>query len=729
MLGNGEGFFFGLYLCALWIVVVFHAGRAKLTLAPLFLIIGIQVFLIWQLTQLGWWVKLGHWDVNAPLVSLTPAIMTGAALAYAMDGLRAGRACLSIVGITALLCIAFLEFVAALGEHVPLPSIFHLAIVPQAMLAAALLAGIAFTIVAFEAVRHALCVPLALAIAPAAGLAAFLIVFSLGTYGLDIGWRNLSLEYTHYALASLLPAVMLGVYGVIAQRARLLMPARQLSDVFALWRRTEHEMLDARGSMLRARETIVELQSLNQALETERRLRFHQVQNSPLAVIEVDALGCINSFNPAAERLLQPIGLLAEGLPVETVLPSFFSGLVPSGSASRILSVTQGPQKRQFQVMVMPIPYGRSGQGFSVLIEDVTDREQQAVKSQMKERIRGIGMAGRVIAHDFANIALGIEGNISRIRSLLEPAQGARVEGPLTAIHAAVERIRDMMLQFGSQQPFQAPRLETRVLGQLVNEAVQLQTPLALQQGVGLSGDLAPGLTVDIDAGQIMRVILNLIANALRATSAGGKVTVTLRRDGHGALMEVTDTGCGMNQEQLRKAFDPAFSTKSGGQGGLGLAISYLIVEAHGGTVRLNSEVGRGTQAAVWLPLAQAKPVPQAQRNLTVERLVLIVVPDDGLRTAFADQITAQGHDAIEVESFEELVALTQEDPRDWDLVVRALELELPTVLAERFDGLPQVLVPADPRRPMIVCNQHKFDPPIQIHDPRVNRRTGLGTA
>jgi two-component system sensor histidine kinase HydH len=112
---------------------------------------------------------------------------------------------------------------------------------------------------------------------------------------------------------------------------------------------------------------------------------------------------------------------------------------------------------------------------------------------------------------------------------------------------------------------------------------------------------------VDLDPDGINQVLLNLYLNAVEAMDPGGKLSVSLSMDEGSAWIKimVSDTGSGISKEDLEHIFDPYFTTKQTGTG-LGLAIVHKIIEAHGGEVRAESEVGRGTTVTVLLPLAES---------------------------------------------------------------------------------------------------------------------------
>jgi signal transduction histidine kinase len=123
--------------------------------------------------------------------------------------------------------------------------------------------------------------------------------------------------------------------------------------------------------------------------------------------------------------------------------------------------------------------------------------------------------------------------------------------------------------------------------------------------------NLDPALPlIIVDPSQIERVFLNLIINAAEAMQGTGTLTITTRVDSlnHNLDIDVQDTGPGISPENIGKIFDPFFTTKETGHGvGLGLAISYGIVEEHQGTLTVRSNLGEGTIFMVSLPLAEEK--------------------------------------------------------------------------------------------------------------------------
>jgi signal transduction histidine kinase len=120
----------------------------------------------------------------------------------------------------------------------------------------------------------------------------------------------------------------------------------------------------------------------------------------------------------------------------------------------------------------------------------------------------------------------------------------------------------------------------------------------------------APGAAVKCIPEEMHQVIRNLWQNALDAVGDTGKVTVRTRIDGRFLVLDVSDNGKGIPEDQLQRIFTPFFTTKDPGQGmGLGLAITHQVVDMAGGTIRVQSAVGQGTTFVVHLPLSQPDPV------------------------------------------------------------------------------------------------------------------------
>jgi two-component system, NtrC family, sensor kinase len=186
------------------------------------------------------------------------------------------------------------------------------------------------------------------------------------------------------------------------------------------------------------------------------------------------------------------------------------------------------------------------------------------------------------------------------------------VRADLRTIAEATERVRRIvkgLLDFSRQTP---PDREKVDVNTLVSSTIALMENQALVKGVRVKFKPGENLSpVNMDRSQFQGVLLNILINGLDATKRGEGITVTTKDSdwvneaGQKSVeIFVSDTGCGIPPEHINKLFDPFFSTKDVGHGtGLGLAVSLGIVQRHGGSIRVQSEVGKGSTFIVRVPL------------------------------------------------------------------------------------------------------------------------------
>lgn len=197
------------------------------------------------------------------------------------------------------------------------------------------------------------------------------------------------------------------------------------------------------------------------------------------------------------------------------------------------------------------------------------------------------------------------------------PANAADRED-LEAIVGQIDRISRIITSLLDLVRPQAPKLEPVAPAQVIRDLSPLLGLAARQRGVRFAVEAETGHAdrlpvVCADAGQLQQVLINLVVNALEATSDGGEVVVSARaaaRDArNGVAIAVSDTGSGIAPELQARIFETFFTTKPRGQGtGLGLAISRDIARAHGGDLRVDSTPGQGSTFTLWVPAVETPP-------------------------------------------------------------------------------------------------------------------------
>ncbi len=300
--------------------------------------------------------------------------------------------------------------------------------------------------------------------------------------------------------------------------------------------------------------------------------------------------------------------------------------------------------------------------GFRGIIRDITERVRDAEEKadleaqlQRSQRMEAIGTLAGGIAHNFNNLLMGIQGNVSLLLQELPRDNPNRKR--LTTMEALINggsKLTSQLLGYA-----RAGRVEVRVvdLNRLVLETAE--TFSLTRQEYRVHTRLSDRtLAIEVDPAQIEQALLNLLINAAEAMPRGGDVTITSRlidhaeletpmveiREGPVAVVAITDTGCGMDSETMEHIFEPFFTTKgmTGGTG-LGLASAYGIARAHGGQIDVRSEVGQGSTFSLALPTAVRELEPLTEnRDAPVrgEGTVLIVEDDDAVLDACASMLS-----------------------------------------------------------------------------------------
>jgi signal transduction histidine kinase len=343
-----------------------------------------------------------------------------------------------------------------------------------------------------------------------------------------------------------------------------------------------------------------------------------------------------------------------------------------------------------FPVEVMLTVVGRGPKRvLHVVWREIGERKQLEQELRQAQRLEAVGRLAGGIAHDFNNLLVVILSHAELLREELTaarlPAQAERA-GEIRAAGDRAATLTRQLLSFSRGQPIR-PRPTNLVevlnglgslLRRLIGEDVDFHLELPRRP-----------VTVVADPSQIEQLVVNLAANARDAMPKGGRLAVALSERWHEpssvlprlpagdyAAIQVSDTGEGMSEEQLERAFDPFYSTKEPGSGsGLGLATVHAITEQCGGGVYIESARGQGTSVSILLPETSTPPVIRASRSpvsasLDGTETILIAEDEEAIRELIRNVLQQRGYRVLSASDGAAAVELASKPELPIDLVI-----------------------------------------------------------
>ncbi|MCG8591731.1 MAG: ATP-binding protein [Proteobacteria bacterium] len=338
-------------------------------------------------------------------------------------------------------------------------------------------------------------------------------------------------------------------------------------------------------------------------------------------------------------------------------------------------------------------------------------------------------MAGGV-AHDFNNLLTGVLGNAALARE--QVGETDEIATLLAAIETSASRAADLaqqMLTYSGRAESERQSCDLEAVVREMRSLLGASIPKGVRLEIESAGD---SHFVHADPTQMRQMVMNLITNGAQAIGdAPGEVRVRVAREvsegNELVVLEVRDTGCGMDEATRERLFDPFFTTKEDGRG-LGLAAVLGIVRSHGGRITIESELGRGSLFKVTLHATEARtparpsraPSPGANASAEAGGRVLVIDDEEAVRSLARRKLERVGFEVEEAADGAAGLALFESRPRDFRLVVldltmpevngvevyeriRAIAQEVPILLSSGFSDrhLPAALA-ADPKVRML---------------------------
>ncbi len=308
------------------------------------------------------------------------------------------------------------------------------------------------------------------------------------------------------------------------------------------------------------------------------------------------------------------LGKILEGIPF---------AVVPLISESRVLgvivadnSVNNNPIKSEDVVTLETLANHTAGKIENALLHQKLEArfaELEHVHSLLKdnqkymvesERLADLGLLATTVAHEIKTPLATIGGYAARVLRKIDNGKADRRDVEIICDEIRrLERICREILDYSQRNQLNLVKYD---LNQIINETLEREKSKLKYQNISFKTNLHSGkLAVLSDKDRLMQVLYNLIQNAAEAMENGGRITVKTGRNGDYVYFQISDNGCGMDDEIQSKLFTPFFTNKRKGTG-LGLPVSKKIIDDHGGNINVESEAEKGTCFTVSLPAAKA---------------------------------------------------------------------------------------------------------------------------
>ena len=460
------------------------------------------------------------------------------------------------------------------------------------------------------------------------------------------------------------------------------------------------------GGQVRTRAVVHDLTSereMRRALEVSEDRFERFFEEAPLGILLLDKEGQITDYNAQFASLLCADMDSSEGL--------HFKELIDEADREEVVSAMERiEQGRQLEAplevtlncsgkKVQTEMHARRFKGSNDIVLhfiDLTEKKQLEQQFVQSQKMQAIGQLAGGVAHDFNNLLTAMIGFCDLL--LLRHKPGDPSFSDIMQIKQNANRASNLVRQLLAFSRQQTLRPAVHDMTDILTELSHLMRRLI---GASIEMNIVHGRElglVKVDEGQMEQVLINLAVNARDAMDGGGTLTIETENftnrepmelvseempPGHWTMIKVSDTGCGIEQENMTRIFEPFFTTKEKGHGtGLGLATVYGIIRQTDGYLDVKSKIGKGTTFSIYLPRsggeeemkqtgAQKMEEEASAKDLTGTECILLVEDEDAVRMFSQRALSTKGYEVMAADSGDSALELLKENPdKQIDLVV-----------------------------------------------------------
>ena len=345
------------------------------------------------------------------------------------------------------------------------------------------------------------------------------------------------------------------------------------------------------------------------------------IESINVGLLAVDLEGRVTRLNSALEEILDLSRAQAVGERVENLFSEDFTDtlrqvlgndrwrLKEIRNIYKLHTATFAGRPLVLNIAIAPLQDSQEQTGALVVLEDVSSRVRLEEQLQQREKLSSIGLLAAGVAHEVNTPLTGVSSYTQMLLSML--AETDPKHALLLKVRRQAERATNIvnnLLNFS--RTGDATEFTELDISRVLDDTLQLLEPQLRGNRIeivrGYDPDSPP---VFGNSGKLQQVFTNLLLNARDAIPAGGSIKIaTMPADDHSLTIEVSDTGIGIDPENVAKIYDPFYTTKGVGRGtGLGLAVSYGIVQEHSGHISVESTPGQGTIFRITLPTVNSR--------------------------------------------------------------------------------------------------------------------------
>lgn len=481
---------------------------------------------------------------------------------------------------------------------------------------------------------------------------------------------------------------------------------------------------------------ISERKQAEKALFDEKELLAVTLRSIGEGVISADIEGSIIFMNKMAESITgwqqnEITGLLIQDVfrIIDTKSENYSENLITKiiemngmskYSGKNILFARDGA-KKIILLSAMPVNDRESKIiGIVLAFRDITEQSRMEEELLKSDKLESLGLLAGGIAHDFNNLLTGILGNIGLSKIFIGVDHKAYAK--LETAEKAIERAKDLTQQLLTFSKGGAPVRIASSIEQIARDSSSFSLRGSnVKCEFSIADDILP---VEVDEGQMSRVINNLVINASQSMPDGGIINIRIENviitkaanmpigEGNYVLISVQDHGKGIPEESLKKIFDPYFTTKKKGSG-LGLAVVYSIVKSHNGYIRVYSKLNEGTTFDIFIPASENKLLSVETTNeayIGGKGKILVMDDEEIIRIVAKELLNHLGYEVELSKDGEEALHLykkAMEAGSPFDAVI--MDLTVPGAMGGR--DLMTLLLKYDPNVKAIVSSGYSNDP------------------